>query len=90
MTADEQDALALVTAIESHMLAVLESYSRLQDGAGAPRFGRHLAMHATADLLGRLMLSAIDIEGDSARRSCQQTLDALQLLIVGPPSSRPQ
>jgi hypothetical protein len=87
---EEREALALVTAIEDGLIAVLERYTRAQDAAGAPRFGRHLALHATADLLGRLMVSAIDAESEPARRSCQQMVDALHMLIAAPMTTRPQ
>ena len=78
---EETAALAFVTAIESEMIALLERATRRLSEAGEVRFSRHVALHATGDVLGRLILSVIAVEGDRGRAASQQLVDHLQGLL---------
>lgn len=84
--------------IAQEMMAVLERHTRMPDRGGGPRYSRHVALHATSDLLGCLMQSAIAVEGEPAQRTCQRLVDYLQLkiarddhvpLLVTAPTTRP-
>jgi hypothetical protein len=85
---DEREVIALVNAIEADLLRVLEHHTRMQDDAGTPRYSRAVALHATCDLLGRLMLSAIQIEGERGRESSRRLVQHLQMLLTPTPTAR--
>jgi hypothetical protein len=81
---DERDVVALVERIEQDLLLVLERHTQMV--ADSPRYSRWVAMHSVIDLAGRLMLSAIAIEGDEARPRIAAMIDHLALLMT--PASR--
>jgi hypothetical protein len=85
----EADVLALVTRIENELLTVLERHTRMLDEAGEPRYSRAVAMHAVVDLAGRLMASAIVVDGERGRALSQAMFDWLYMYILPSTSSRP-
>ena len=81
MTADEHDAITRTEAIGHELRNVLERHTTRLDADGHPRFGRYLALHAVTDVLGELLVEAIEADPERGRPWCQATLDHLALVV---------
>ncbi len=87
---DEQDAVDDVTRLVEGIISLLDRQTAPYFSADRPRYGRWCAIHATADALQRLLLSALDDDPDDAAPRVAALLTAMWTTCTPPtPASRP-